>query len=63
MKKTRKLRPRRKSKRSKKEKVIKIIDVNKTNTIKNLHGVETRKIYDTENAQVIHLTLKLGGGS
>ena len=26
----------------------------------NSHGVDARKIYDTENAQVIHITLKPG---
>ena len=39
---------------------MKIIDVNKTDTIENPHDVEARKLYDTENAQVIHLTLKPG---
>ena len=39
---------------------MKIIDVTKINTIKTSHEVEARKIYDTKDAQVIHLTLKPG---
>ena len=39
---------------------MKITDVNNTATIKTPHEVEARKIYDTKNALVIHLTLKPG---
>ena len=39
---------------------MKITDVGKSATIKTPHEVEARKLYDTKNAQVIHLTLKPG---
>ena len=39
---------------------MKIIDINKTETIKTPHDAEARKIYDTKDAQVIHLTIKPG---
>ena len=39
---------------------MKIIDVSKTATIKTPHEVEARKLYETEDAQVIHLTIKPG---
>ncbi|MDP8257825.1 MAG: cupin domain-containing protein [Candidatus Aadella gelida] len=39
---------------------MKITDVSKEDTIKTPHEVEARKIYDTQDAQVIHLTLKPG---
>jgi len=39
---------------------MKIINVRETDTIKTPHEVEARKLYDTKDAQVIHLTLKPG---
>lgn len=39
---------------------MKIIDISETAVIKTAHGVEARKIYDTKDAQLIHLTLKPG---
>jgi len=39
---------------------MKIIDVNNIENSKNPHNVDARKIYDTENAQVVHMTLKPG---
>lgn len=39
---------------------MKIIDVKEAEVTHNPHGVDTRKIYDAENAQVVHITLKPG---
>jgi len=39
---------------------MKMIDVKTTQPLTNPHGVDTRKLYDTEHAQVMHLTLKPG---
>ena len=39
---------------------MKIIDVKKAHCLANPHGVDARKLYDTEYAQVMHLTLKPG---
>ena len=37
-----------------------IIDAKGAQCLANPHGVDTRKLYDTEYAQVMHLTLKPG---
>jgi len=37
---------------------MKIIDVTNADITPNPHGVDARKIYDTENAQAVHITLK-----
>jgi len=37
---------------------MKIVDVGNVDISKNPHNVDARKIYDTENAQVVHITLK-----
>ena len=39
---------------------MKIIDVKNADITQNPHEVDARKIYDTENAQVVHITLKPG---
>ncbi len=39
---------------------MEITRVNETELGKNPHGVETRKIYDHENALAVHITLKPG---
>jgi len=39
---------------------MKIIDLNDTDKSKNPHNVDARKIYDTKNAQVVHITLNPG---
>jgi len=39
---------------------MKIVDVRESKSVANPHGVDTRKLYDTEHAQVVHLTLKPG---
>lgn len=39
---------------------MKIIEVKNTKPIPNPHGVDARKIYDTADAQAIHITLKPG---
>ena len=39
---------------------MKTVQVKDAQVQPNPHGVETKKLYDTENAQVIHLTLKPG---
>jgi len=39
---------------------MKIIDVKKVKVAPNPHGVDARNIYDTENAQIIHIALKPG---
>jgi len=40
--------------------MMKIVDVNNTDIYENPHKVDVRKIYDTENAQAVHITLKPG---
>ena len=37
-----------------------IININNTDSSQNPHDVDARKIYDTKNAQVTHLTLNPG---
>lgn len=39
---------------------MKIINVNETKIVETPHKVEVRKLYDYENAQVMHITLKAG---
>ncbi len=39
---------------------MKVVKWENINIHENPHGVDARKIYDTENAQVIHITLKPG---
>ena len=39
---------------------MKTIDVKVAQPLANPHGVDTKKLYDTEHAQVMHLTLKPG---
>ena len=39
---------------------MKTIDVKEAQPLTNPHGVDTRKLYDTEHAQVMHLTLRPG---
>ena len=39
---------------------MKMIDIKAAQRLANPHGVDTRKLYDTEYAQVMHLTLKPG---
>ncbi len=39
---------------------MKIIDVNNADISQNPHKVDARKIYDTKNAQVVHITLNPG---
>lgn len=39
---------------------MKIINALEAGIIKNPHGVKARKLYDTEHAQVIHITLEPG---
>jgi len=39
---------------------MKTIDVKVAQSLVNPHGVDARKLYDTEHAQVMHLTLKPG---
>lgn len=39
---------------------MKIVDATNVDISQNPHGVDAREIYDTENAQVIHITLKPG---
>jgi len=40
--------------------IIKVINVEETEVAPNPHGVDARKIYDAESAQVVHITLKPG---
>lgn len=37
-----------------------IIDVKKVDVTQNPHGVDARRIYDTDDAQVVHISLKPG---
>src|SRR4030067_1732155 len=39
---------------------MKITRIEKTATFQNIHSVEAKQIYDTENAQVIHMSLQPG---
>lgn len=39
---------------------MKIIDVKNAEIVPNPHGVDARKIYETEHAQAVHITLKSG---
>ena len=39
---------------------MKIVNVNNVDISENPHKVDARKIYDTENAQAVHITLKPG---
>ena len=39
---------------------MKIINVNEVKTAETPHKVDTRKLYDYENAQAVHITLKPG---
>ncbi len=39
---------------------MKIVELKNAGTTPNPHGVDARKIYDTENAQAVHITLKPG---
>ena len=39
---------------------MKIIKVNQTSTFQNTHQVEAKKIYETQDAQVIHMALTPG---
>lgn len=39
---------------------MKIINVNDVKTIETPHKVDVRKLYDYDNAQVMHITLKQG---
>ena len=40
--------------------MMKIVVVNNADISENPHKVDVRKIYDTENAQAVHITLKPG---
>jgi mannose-6-phosphate isomerase-like protein (cupin superfamily) len=40
--------------------MMKIIDVKTTNRFQNPHGIEAKKIYETDQANVVHMTLKPG---
>lgn len=37
-----------------------IIDIESAQPVQNPHGVEVRKLYDTEHAQAMHITLQPG---
>ena len=39
---------------------MKITEVKKADLLKNPHGVKVSKLYDTEHAQAIHITLEPG---
>jgi len=39
---------------------MKIVDPKKVSISANPHGVDARTIYDTENAQIVYMTLKPG---
>jgi len=39
---------------------MKIVEVEETDILKNPHGVKVSKLYDTEHAQAIHVTLEAG---
>ncbi len=40
--------------------MMKTVDVNNADISENPHKVDVRKIYDTENAQAVHIILKPG---
>jgi quercetin dioxygenase-like cupin family protein len=44
----------------KENKQMKTINAKQAQTIENPHNVDVSKLYDTENAQVMHITLKPG---
>jgi mannose-6-phosphate isomerase-like protein (cupin superfamily) len=39
---------------------MKIVDVKKAEVALNPHGVDARRIYESKNAQAVHITLKPG---
>lgn len=39
---------------------MKIVKVKETKTFQNAHGVDARKIFQTQNAEVIHMALAAG---
>ena len=39
---------------------MKIVKVNSIEKVKNPHGIDAKKIYDTKHAQTMHLTLQAG---
>ena len=39
---------------------MKIVDVKKAEVTLNPHGVDARRIYESKNAQAVHITLKPG---
>jgi mannose-6-phosphate isomerase-like protein (cupin superfamily) len=39
---------------------MKIVKVNSVDKMKNPHGIDAKKLYDTEHAQTMHLTLQPG---
>jgi len=39
---------------------MKVVEVQNTDITKNPHGIDARKIYDTEFAQAVHILLKPG---
>lgn len=39
---------------------MKIMDVKNAAIVSNPHGVDARKIYETEHAQAVYITLKPG---
>lgn len=39
---------------------MKIVKINNLETINNPHGIDAKKLYDTEHAQAMHLTLQPG---
>ena len=39
---------------------MKIVDITNTKISQNPHKIDARKIYDTKNAQAVHITLKPG---
>ncbi|MCW7079354.1 MAG: cupin domain-containing protein [Canidatus Methanoxibalbensis ujae] len=40
---------------------MKMVKWNDVEITQNTHGVDARKLYDTEHAQVVHMILKSGG--
>ncbi|QSH41643.1 cupin domain-containing protein [Lentisphaerota bacterium ZTH] len=39
---------------------MKVVNIRETDVMINPHGINAKKIYDTENAQVMHITLQSG---
>ena len=39
---------------------MKVVKINNVETFKNPHGIEVKKLYDTEHAQAMHVTLQTG---